>query len=240
MAQRPGQPQGTHQRHPKQYIGKVTHRGPGQAALDMGLLQRPAAAVQNGKNHQQQYHALGPGTPQQSGSKAVIGNTHGGEGACVDHRHRMKQGRHRRGRHARPGQPAREGPDGSFNPESQKAQHIHQKHHIGLVPYFVKIQHTSRHECGGGSIGQDKDHADKSKGRTAQHIVQVATAGQHRLPGPGMHDQRQRHQAHHLKEKIHGQDIVRHGNSQRYAIGDHVEHEKAFLVAIIFHVLKGI
>ncbi len=103
-----------------------------------------------------------------------------------------------------------------------------------------QVQDASRHKRRSRSIDQDKNHADKGKSRAPQHIVQISPAGQNRLPGSGVHHQGQGNKAQHLKEEIHGQDILRQGHSQSHPIGGHIKQEKRLLLFLPLHILKPI
>ena len=240
MGQGPRHPHRRHQRHPEQDIGQVAHRRPCQPPFEMGLLQRPAAAVQNREHHQPHHHILCPGPPQHPGPEAVIGDPHHRESPRVHHRHRMEQRRHRGRGHTGPGQPGGKRPHSCLHTEPPEAQHIDQQQRILFFLDMGHVQHPARHKGGGGAVDQHEYHADERKGRAPQHIVQIAPAGQGGLSGPGMHHQRQRHQAQHLEEEVHGQDILREGHAQGDAVGGRVEQEERFRILLPLHILKGV
>ena len=55
------------------------------------------------------HDALGKGSPEEVGAEAVVDQAQHGKDAGLDHRHRVEQSGHRRGRHRGVGQPAVEG-----------------------------------------------------------------------------------------------------------------------------------
>ena len=55
-----------------------------------------------------------------------------------------------------------------------------------------------------------------------------------------MQDQGQCDKTHHFKEKIHGQNIIRHGDTQSDSIGNNIKHIKRFFVVVFIHIFKGV
>ncbi len=159
----------------------------------MCFLHRTAAPVDNRKHHHSHSRVLRPCPPQEIRSVTVIRKPEYGKGACLHHRHRMKQRRHRRRGNARLRQPRVKRTDCRLYAKSHKRNHVNQKQGIGFSSDFRRIQHTSEDKIRGTSIYNDKNQPDKRKRRTAQRIIQVLTACQYCFPRQCMHHKRYRY-----------------------------------------------
>ena len=119
MGQRAGQTERGHQRHAEQNIGQIADRRIGQTALEVSLLERAAASIEDGEQHDRHDDGLRPGTAQEIGAEAVIGQADDGECARLDDRHCD-----RRGRDARLRQPCVEWTERGLDAEAEEGDHI--------------------------------------------------------------------------------------------------------------------
>ena len=87
----------------------------------MRLLQRAAAAVNNGKNHDPHHHILRPGSPDKVRAKAVKGQSDDGKGSRLYHGYRMQKRSDRVGATPAWGSQELKGQTAAFTPKPQKA-----------------------------------------------------------------------------------------------------------------------
>ena len=229
-----------HQRRPEQNIRQIADRRVGKPSLEMGLLHRTAAPVNNREHGDRHDHALSPGSLKKVRSKAEICEPQDRKGSGFHNRHRMEQGRYRGRSHAGLGKPGVKGTDCRLHAKAQKRHDIDKKKRVGPLPDPFQIQRAAQNKIRGASIDRQENQTDKGKGRTAQGIIQIRSACQNRLPRERVHHERHRHQGEQLIEKIHGKHISRKGNPQRHPVGHGIKGKEGPFPLLPGHIFKGI
>ena len=90
VGQRANQTQGGHDGCAEDDVRQVTDRRPCQPPFDVGLFDRAAATINNGKHGNGHADILHPGSPQELCADAVVGQANDGKGTGIDHSYRVQ------------------------------------------------------------------------------------------------------------------------------------------------------
>ncbi len=242
MAQGGCQSKGSHQRGSEKDIGQITDCRVSQPPFPVHLSHCHGGTEGNGRHSCRHNHPLGPGSSQKLCSETEKGKPQDGEGARLDHGHRMEQSRHRRRRHGRLGKPPVTGKQGCLDTEAEKGQHVYKQQGISVFHGSLQIQHPSCHKLRSTyrREPQNEHQADKRKGGAAYGIVQVRPACPHGFCREGKQDQRQRNQRKHLIKQIQGYKVTGQGDAHGDAVGHGIEGEKSIFPLFMFHIFKCI
>ena len=226
-----------HRRHDgggKQDVAQVGHGGVGQPPLEVALLQRHGGAEHHRDHGQRHNGVLAPGARQDIGAEGEVNQTDAGEGARLDHRHRVQQRRYRRGGHGGADEPAVHGPDGGLDAAAHKGQHEHAQQQIHIAGIACQMATGNKLL---GVVDDQEHHADKGQRRARNGVGGVFHARVDGLFCHGVHHQRDGGQRQQLIEQVHGHHVGGEGDAQRHAEGCREEGPEHGLVALVLHVV---
>ena len=232
------QPFGGEHKRAQEDVAEVAHGGVGQPALHVPLANRHGAAEHDAEHGHDQADRLRPGAAHQIRAEAVVAETDDREGARLDHRHRVQQGRDRGGGYARRGQPVMEGEDGRLDAKAQETQHKHGKEQ--LHRRVLERRDAAGDEVGVAGEVHHRGQREEGHRRAAQRVVHILAARVDGLRLHAVHDQEQRCQGQQLVEDVEGHQVLGEGDAQRDRVAEQVEAEEVVFPALVRHVLKGV
>ena len=207
MQQAGGQPHAAHGGECQQDVREIRDRRIGEAALEMRGAQGEGAAVDDRERGGEHGGLLRPGAAQKPAADPVIHQAHHGEGAGLDYRDRVQQGRDRRRRDRGGGQPAVEGENRGLDAEAEEGQHEYGAQ-LSLAPLDQRrVQDAAVDEIEGVGAAAEDHQEDEDQRRARRGVEDVELARPAGLVVHLVHHERERGEGHELIAEVEREEV---------------------------------